>query len=202
MKWFRERAIAHIKSRAVNIDGRRGALPLSDVHDGERTNRVLTTEEKASILAALHDAVCLDVAKIGPWPTVSPSAETHDQLPLPRKFWTMQVFHAGLLKHRHRPLIKAILSDVREKCRAEQGPPGKRPDTAGSKHLKRTGRKPLAEAKVRKRERLIADWKHFQSGKNGTKKDFCKDRRIALKELDRSLAWARTRRNRAEGPLA
>jgi hypothetical protein len=65
-------------------------------------------------------------------------------------------------------------------------PPGKR------------GRKALAEGDERKRSDLIALWHQFRDSKTGTKKDFCKDQKIAVKELNKALAWQRGRHRRAQ----
>lgn len=58
------------------------------------------------------------------------------------------------------------------------------------------GRKPLSDAEARERESLIAGWERFRGSGSGSKKDFCKDRKISIQRLNAALAWQRTRRNR------
>jgi hypothetical protein len=65
-------------------------------------------------------------------------------------------------------------------------------------HLGKRGRKPLRDCDARERDNVIADWERFRGSKNGNKKDFCKDHKIRVKELNNILAWKRTRRNRSK----
>lgn len=61
------------------------------------------------------------------------------------------------------------------------------------------GRKALATSEERRRSGIIDEWEKHRDGKHGRKKDFCANRKpqIKVKELNRILAWQRTRSNRA-----
>jgi hypothetical protein len=63
---------------------------------------------------------------------------------------------------------------------------------------KNRGRHALNPKEEEKRNDLISQWERFRDGKHGQQKDFCQDNHVSLKDLNRALAWARTRRNRSK----
>lgn len=107
LAYLEERAKQPLPKPGEDIHaGRPPALPLPDVED----DRVLTIEEKAAILAALHDAACPGVEKIDP----APSPEEEVPVDSPARPWAALMAHARELTDKDRQLIEAILPDVRE----------------------------------------------------------------------------------------
>src|SRR5262249_4638314 len=60
----------------------------------------------------------------------------------------------------------------------------------GSGKQQKRGRRPVQDAE--KRSEVIDAWNQFHDSKTGQKKEFCKDKSLTVRELNRYLAWQRT----------
>lgn len=94
------------------------------------------------------------------------------------------------ITHKYRHLTRKSANEVDAATLAEIA------ETLGltRKRPNRPGRKESPNAK--NRATIVARWQEFRGGKYGTKKDFCRDQGIKLRDLDRMLAAERAKRLR------
>lgn len=122
------------------------------------TRRALRTEEKYTLLAAIHDHFCKGVKRIGPWPVLYADAESRRDVD--EGLLYLVLYHRDVttdLKAEDRPAIEAFLKDVDEDLRTageedeEVGVPrpagslAKDMEKAGSEGDGRNGGKTAAE---------------------------------------------------------
>jgi hypothetical protein len=73
---------------------------------------------------------------------------------------------------------------------------GRPPSSAQQTHKRRQGRRRLSLDKERKYEGTVDEWSRYRESETGRKKGFCKSKGITVKELNRMLAWKRSRQRR------